>query len=389
MKAGSACRSDFDAKEARAMKTKRNLIIGLSAVAGLSLIVTAGSALAQFPSPGEILKRSKVRKPAPVVVPAPANSPAAETTTSTASAASQGITSTMHQAHLGQVVFTRTELDRQYMTEAALVSSFNLGDPIFFRVYMREPVIAQLMPKLPGKSAYWVSRATRYKARFTVGGQVVDTNFRIWGKAGDHETWTTWRGELLSRDVKFQPGTEVFREFLSRATRRGLMGVGTHQIKLEIIPYAINLDGDVNYNGSSNEPPVATGDVVASGEFSLTVNPGSYSKSDPKICGWPPAQSNPALEQQILGKARLSWTRPEAPPVKVVLTHSAWNYKRHPLSGLILERNIDAQIMSRGKDYCDFQGYNYIQPNAGGYSPANSSFVSEPHNWFVPCSCLD
>ncbi len=290
---------------------------------------------------------------------------------------------------MGQVVFTRTDLERDRISEAALASSFNLGDPIFFRVYMREPSIEQFRAKLPGKSSYWISRSIRYKARFTVGGNVVDTHFRIWGKAGDHETWSTWRGELLSRAEKFQPGTEVFREFLSRATKRGLMGPGTHQIKLELIPYAINIDGDVNYNGSSNDPPAAMGDVVATGNFTLTVKPGAYAKSDPKICALPAAQSNPALEQQILSRARALWTRPEAPPSRVVLTDYTWNMNRHPISGAVLDRNIDAMVLSRGKDYCDFQGYNYIQPYLGSFSAANASFVSEPHNWHLPCSCLD
>ena len=268
---------------------------------------------------------------------------------------------------MGQIVFTRTDLERAQITEAALVNSFNLGDPIFFRVYMKEPVIAEFQPKLPGKGAYWISGSIRYKARFTVGGEVVDTNFRIWGKAGDHETWTTWRGELLSRADKFQPGSEIFREFLSRATKRGLMGVGSHTIKLEITPYAINIDGDVNYNGSSNEPPVATGDVVATGEFTLTVKPGAYSKSDPKICAPAAGGSDPALQQQILARAKAMWTRPEAPPVRVALTYGGWNFNRHPISGVVLDRNIDTQIMSRGKDYCDFQSYKFIQPNVGGF----------------------
>lgn len=358
----------------------------LSFIAVMALVGGAGAATAHLSSPGAILKRARAGAAAPTPTPAPRATTAAAASSATPS---QGVSGAMHQAHLGQIVFTRAELDRDQMSEAALVSSFTLGDPIFFRVYMREPVIVQFQPKLPGKSNYWISRSIRYKARFTVGGNVVDTHFRIWGKASDHETWATWRGELLSRAEKFQPGTEVFREFLSRATKRGLMGPGTHRIKLEFIPYAINIDGNVNVNGSSNEPPVAVGDVIAAGEFTLTVNAGSYAKSDPKICGLPPAQSNPALEQQILSRARALWTRPEAPPVRAVLTHTGWTFNRHPISGAVIDRNIDAMILSRGKDYCDFQGYNYIQPNDGGYSAANSSFVSEPHNWYLPCSCLD
>jgi hypothetical protein len=380
-------------KTAKASRIRRAvLLIGAAgatlSIAGLAPAGLGSAAYAQLMSPGQILKRSKVRIPEPA--PTPASTPAgAAPAASAPAAARQGITNPLHLAHLGQIVFTRSELDRNQMSEAALVNSFTLGDPIFFRVYMREPVINQLKPKLPGKSNYWVSRATRYKARFTVGGNVVDTTFRIWGKAGDHETWTTWRGELLSRAEKFQPGSEIFREFLSRATKRGLMGVGTHQIKLEITPYAINIDGDVNYNGSSNEPPLAVGEVVASGELSLTVRPGSYAKSDPKICGPATAQANPALEQQILSRAKALWTRPEVPPVRAALIYGGWNFNRHPISGVLIDRNIDTVIMSRGRDYCDFQSYKYIQPNVGGFSVANSSFESEPHNWMMPCSCLD
>jgi hypothetical protein len=353
------------------------------AILALAAVATT-AASAQFPSPSEILKKVKQSKQRPKTV-----EQATASDTAVSANPSHGTFSGMHQAHLGKIVFTRAELDRDQMTEAALVDSFNLGDPIFFRVYMREPTVAHLQPKLPDKNAYWIATATRYKARFTVGGNVVDTNFRIWGKAGDHETWTTWRGELLSRAEKFQPGTEIFREFLSRATQRGLMGVGTHKIKLEIIPYAINVAGDVNYNGSSNEPPLATGDVIATGEFTLTVKPGSYSKSDPKICASAAGGSDTVLQQQILGRAKAMWTRPEAPPVRVALTYGGWNFNRHPISGAVIDRNMDTQIMSRGKDYCDFQSYKFIQPNVGGFSVANSSFESEPHNWYIPCSCLD
>ena len=380
-------------KTAKGSRSRRAvLLIGAAgatlSIAGLAPASLGSAAYAQLMSPGEIIKRSRARIPAPM--PSPGREPAeAAPAASAPTTTGQGINGAMHQAHVGQVVFTRSDLERNGITEAALVNSFRLGDPIFFRVYMREPVIEQFKPKLPGKSNYWISRSIRYKARFTVGGNVVDTKFRIWGKAGDHETWTTWRGELLSRADKFQPGTEIFREFLSRATKRGLMGVGTHQIKLEITPYAINIDGDVKLDGSSSEPPVAVGEVVASGEFSLTVGPGSYAKSDPKICGPATASPNPALEQQILARARAMWTRPEAPPVRVALTYGGWTINRHPISGLVLDRNIDTVIMSRGRDYCDFQSYKYIQPNVGGFSVASSSFESEPHNWMMPCSCLD
>jgi hypothetical protein len=122
-----------------------------SIIAGLALAGLGGAADAQI-SPGEALKRSRARVP----VAAPSSAPS----TTVAAAPASGAFSALHQAHMSEVVFTRTELDRDQMTEAALVNSFTLGDPIFFRVYMREPVIEQLKLQLPGKSNYWVSPAT-------------------------------------------------------------------------------------------------------------------------------------------------------------------------------------------------------------------------------------
>jgi hypothetical protein len=49
------------------------------------------------------------------------------------------------------------------------------------------------------------------------------------------------------------------------------------------------------------------------------------------------------------------WNRPEALPVKMRITHSGWTIVRHPTSGIILHRRIDAAILSRGAEFCDIQ----------------------------------
>lgn len=186
---------------------------------------------------------------------------------------------------------------------------------------------------------------------------------------------------------RFFPGQESFGELLSRATRKGDLGPGTYRVGVELIPVVIVNEGT---GGRNNFVEKARGPVVGKGEFTLTVTPSSYNRADRKICGDQAVQSNPALEQQILGHARSVWTRPEAPPVKVRITHTGWTTKRHPITGIILSRQIDAAIMSRGADFCDIQGYSYSQPYVGGTFSAGSAKFNgaETYSTYIPCSCI-
>jgi hypothetical protein len=276
-------------------------------------------------------------------------------------------------------------LDR--MDAGMFKDAFALGDEIYYRVYMAEPAPTQLYGKVPGQDDHNIAYFTQYKMRFTVAGRPYEVSQQPWGTANEYKTWTTWRGQLLSRGDRDFPGQESFGEFLSRATRKGDLGPGRYRIGVELIPVVIIDEGT---SGNNKFVEKARGPVVGKGEFTLTVTAASYNKADPKICGYQAVQSNPALEQQILAHARNVWNRPSAPPVKVKITHSGWTINRHSLSGAILDRRIDAAIMSRGAEFCDIQGYAYSQPYVGGsFSASSARFTgAETYGTYIPCSCI-
>lgn len=299
----------------------------------------------------------------------------------------QGITSDLHRQNMGRIVFSGQDMPLDQMNAGMLKASFTLGDEIYYRVYMAEPAPTQLYGKVPGVDDHNTAYFTQYKMRFTVDGRPYEVSQRPWGTADEYKEWTTWRGQLLSRSDRFFPGQESFGELLSRATRKGDLGPGTYRIGVELIPVVIINEGT---GGKNNFVEKARAPVVGKGEFTLTVTPASYNRTDRKICGDQAVQSNPALEQQILSHARSVWARPEAPPVKVRITHTGWTIKRHPITGIILSRQIDAAILSRGAAYCDIQGYSYSQPYiGGGFSAASAKFAgAETYGTYVPCSCI-
>lgn len=356
----------------------------------------AGSALAQFPSPRDLL-RGAARPASPASSPASSRAGKQEqpnsnqgtsfASPSTPTGQTQGITSELHRQNIGKIVFSGQDMPLDRMNAAMFKDRFTLGEEIHYRVYMAEPAPTQLYGKVAGVSDHDTAYFTQYRMRFTVDGRAYEVSQRPWGTADEYKTWTTWRGKLLSRGGPVFPGPESFAELLSRATRQGDLGPGTYAIGVELIPVVIINEGT---GGRNNFVEKARGPVVGRGEFTLTVTAGSYNRSDPQICGVQAVQSDPALEQQILGHARSVWNRPEAPPVKVRITHTGWTIKRHALTGVILSRQIDAAILSRGAEYCDIQGYSYSQPYiGGGFSAGSARFNgAETYGTHIPCSCI-
>jgi hypothetical protein len=352
----------------------------------------AGSALAQFPSPGSILRGAAKPKPPESPREGKREQPNSNQGTSFAAptapqGATQGITSELHRQNIGKIVFSGQDMPLDRMNAGMLKDAFTLGDEIYYRVYMAEPAPTRLYGKVPGVDDHNTAYFTQYRMRFTVDGRPYEVSQRPWGTADEYKTWTTWRGQLLSRGDRFFPGQESFGELLSRATRKGDLGPGSYRIGVELIPVVIINEGT---GGRNNFVEKARGAAVGKGEFTLTVTPSSYDRSDRKICGDQAVQSNPALENTILGHVRSVWNRPEAPPAKVRITHSGWTIVRHPITGIIMSRKIDAAIMSRGADYCDIQGYSYSQPYVGGnFSTSGARFDgAQTYGTYIPCSCI-
>ena len=150
------------------------------------------------------------------------------------------------------------------LTEGDLTNEFTLGQPVYFRAFMEQSAPKELAKVAPGTSVEDYAFGMAYGMRISVDGKApFDMKFTQFNTKRNNLQWTTWRGFFVkeaSVDISIEQGASVFREFLSRASQKGMLTPGKHALKVELYPF---------YVGSGNA--VTTGEVVASGEVASTV----------------------------------------------------------------------------------------------------------------------
>lgn len=286
----------------------------------------------------------------------------------------------MHAAHQGEIVFTRSDLTLGAINEGALANEFTLGQPIFFRVYTERSAVNAIAEKnnMPASDVY--ADGVHYTARFTVAGTSFYTTIKPWGGRRDHETWTTWRGQLGNPDRVQVPGADAFLELLSRATAAGLLTPGRHTIEMELIP-ATNTENSGKIEGG----------VVARGSFVLTIAAGAIAPGNATVCGrGRGAAGSAAIEVRALAVSKQFWTNPDLSPVRAIAVGDDWKVERNEITGIPIERSTRVDILTRGPKYCTRQGHDFREEYMGGgnFSTATGGVSVNFEPGFVPCGCI-
>lgn len=342
----------------------------LATVAALG--VASGDAGAQ--SRSDLMRDRKRQLPAP----APAKPPSAKG--AVALYPDQGVGGALHAAHQNSIVFTRSDLTMSAVTEGALVSDFTLGQPIYFRVYTERSGVNAIALKngIPASQVY--ADGVYYTARFTVDGASYDTRIKPWGMRSDHQTWTTWRGQLGSPDRIVVPGSDAFLEFLSRATAAGRLKPGKHSIQMELIP-ATNTEKDGPIEGG----------VVARGSFNLTVPAGAFTPGNTAVCGpGRGAAGSAAIEARALAVSKQFWTNPNQTPVRTIAVGGDWKVIVNELTSVPIERSTRVDVLTRGAAYCTRLAHTYTEKymGGGGFSTATGGISVNFEPGYVPCGCV-
>lgn len=294
--------------------------------------------------------------------------------------ADQGITGPMHEKFLRKIVFTRADKDMTSISEADVIQEINLGEPLFFRLYLEKSSPKLLKAKMAEFSDSDISGALRWGVRFTVAGKApVETLMEKWGTRQERAKWTTWRGVFVKDGPTTIPGMDTFGEFVSRGLIQGTISPGKNRVKVEMYP--------VGYKNTTGKDERIDGEVAATGE--ITVNYAGAIAPTSKLCSPHPARlKDPGIETAILRLAQKQWNTQEHKPVKVEITHDGWTIRRNQLTGVVTGRSIDATIMARGAAYCQWEGYHYLQPhNGSGFEPGGE-FTNATGAHFMPCACL-
>lgn len=296
--------------------------------------------------------------------------------------AEQGITGPLHEKYLKKVVFTTADRLVDKVDEAEFTHEFTLGKPIYFRVYMEQTTPRALSKVAPDWKLEDLARQMFYGIRFSLDGKPpMDLRFDQFSGTRNNMTWTTWRGYFIkdsSADISSDQGGAVFREFIARASQKGLLTPGKHTLKIDI--YGLYQDNDKSFK---------KGDDIASGEVAMTVPAGVITASNPDICiSYKPGQRDAALEGQILKTALAQWKDPVNRPTYAQMADSVWKIERHPVSGIILHRSRDVVVATKGPEYCNFRGYKFQQVFEGSAYAPGVLLQAERSGYYMPCACL-
>ncbi|MBL8241558.1 MAG: hypothetical protein JNM66_29305 [Bryobacterales bacterium] len=292
----------------------------------------------------------------------------------------QGITGPLHEKHLRRVVFTKVDKGLAEIREADIVQEVTLGEPLFFRVFLEKSAAKLLKPKMPDMKEIDIANTVRWGVRFTAAGKApVDVLMQNWGLASELVKWTTWRGVMVKDGSTAIPGMDAFGEFVSRGLIKGTLTPGKNVVKVEIYP--------IGFRNTAGKDERINGDVAASGQITLAYS-GSITGAS-KLC--PQDQQrlrDPGLEGLILRTAQQKWNTTEHKPAAIRITHDGWTIFRNRLTGVVTHRSIDAIVMARGAEYCQWEGYAFTQQHVGNGFDTGGSFTGSAGAHFMPCACV-
>lgn len=281
----------------------------------------------------------------------------------------EGMTSEMHKKYVNKIVFASNDdaVAKGAEIESQFLTKFNLGDPLIFRVYMDNSLCNYL------KSQKFNEAHGKYKIRFylddgPVFERLIDGMFF---EKEQKQKWTTWRGAFKSPDGSNYIGISIWNDFVQENEPK--LTMGDHKLKVEILP-------------QQDYPDDYTGNVVASGEITMTVKKSIVDPNDPKACLPKAGMTDKALEAKIIKAFKAQgWTEV---PKEVRITSTKWNIVRHKVTGVIMSRYVEAYVGSDKKGKCLKQSFNFYQDydGAGYQDDVYLSGIGDQRD--ISCQCL-
>lgn len=257
-----------------------------------------------------------------------------------------GITNPIHQKYLGKIVFALSSeaVAKNNEKESEFVKKATLGGEIYYRAYLDNSLLNYLKTTLhPDVNGRW-------KIKFYIDGveSGVELMQRDFFSKEQKQGYTTFKGALKSLPDGDATGEIEFIRFMRKNESK--FTIGDHVLKIEYIPY-------------STEPKEFDGNVVASGEITISVKKALSDPNDVKTCLPKALMNDKILETSILKAFNAKgWTEKA---VKVRIISSQWNIVKNKKTGAIISRYVDAVIASTEDSKCAYQNFSFYQDYDG------------------------
>lgn len=295
-----------------------------------------------------------------------------------------GMTSPIHEKYVGKIVFTGDEknIEKQKENEAGFKTEFNLGDPIYFRAYLKDAMLNTLRPLAKASSQTVFDRDSRFILKVYIDGKYLDSLFSA--RLSEDEfsnnaktTWTTFRGALKSADNSVYIGTYMFKELLTKYER--LLASGKHKLKMEVYP---------SYEPVGVPDKPVEGPLMASGEITLNITGSAIDKNDPNVC-MPMSKMKDAEFEKSIYTGYTNAYKKTALSVKI--TSPQWDIVQSKYTGIATQRTVDVFIGYKEGSKCYKRAYLVIQKYNGHEYVKDIIFETNMQNpeREINCKCLE
>jgi CubicO group peptidase (beta-lactamase class C family) len=191
---------------------------------------------------------------------------------------SEGITSPLHQANLGKIVFTAKSIPVESLKETDFLKTFELTgtDDLAMRAFMDNSLTNYLHALAPELSVDELMRNGNYQFSFFVDGRLIhkENLNPFWLSVDNKNTKTTHGSVFINSATPESPWGTVWHIFLLNGGAQALTA-GKHLLRIELRPYLKTND-------------LKVGSLLAAGELPLTVFQPTV---DPKLMAIQPIQA--------------------------------------------------------------------------------------------------
>jgi len=242
--------------------------------------------------------------------------------------------------HVGKIVFSTSPIDPK--KPANLTTAFKAGDKIYAAAFIKEPIDVlakgsgpkpefEIKPEVDGKGAY-----SQAGFSFVVKKDAKKANCILLDIAPAPAKMVAYKDPNVIYQKKFDKygkkgGAMQLTKYLSN------LPAGKHKIKLVLYRYGDLAVGEFEIDGDYK--PYAALFTALEGELTKAVTLPKPKKSDKAL---------EAAMAKVLKSSQVDWAR-EGKILRVVIINPEWFLVRHKISGVILHRYIQTDVIIKDK----------------------------------------
>lgn len=194
----------------------------------------------------------------------------------------------IHEKYVGKIVFSDQPLTKENTTENVFKSSFEIGSPIYARVFAANSVNNYMLYKTAlgqTKAGETSNSAGQYAIRYSIDEKPLVGFARTNGSENGRYNVSTWTENVFVLNKECDWGSKARRDSLNKLTP------GTHKVK--VVVWA----GELHSRDASSD--IHSIKPVAEGEFDLVIPEGGKFKVGKKWSDIADGQANPKIKADL------------------------------------------------------------------------------------------